>query len=94
MHIRQTEIATLVAVGKAFVVNAQEVKNSGVEVVHVHGPGRPLVLGRLDGVSVGICDIVGVVVGLPIGDTGLYAAARHPDGEATGVVIASVVFPG
>ncbi len=38
-------------------------------------------------------DVVRVVVGLAVGDTGLDATAREPDGEATRMVIAAVVFP-
>ena len=74
MHIGQTEIAALVAIREAFVVEAEQVEQRGVEVVDVHG-----VFG----------DLVTEVVGCAVGDPGFHAAAGHPNGERVLVVVAS-----
>ena len=61
---------------EAVVVDAQLMKNSGVEVA--------------DGDFV-FDDVVGVFVRLAVGDAAFDAATGHPGGEAAGVVIASVL---
>ena len=53
-------------------VDTHEVQDGGVQVVHMHG-----ILG----------DVVAEVVGLAVRGARLHAAARHPHGEATRVVI-------
>lgn len=74
MHIGQPEVAALELVGQAFVVDAHLMENGGLEVVNVNGV--------LDGVHAEF-------VALPVGDTGLHAAAGHPCGEGIRVVIAA-----
>ena len=37
MHIREPELAALEAVGEAFVMDTEAVKNRGLKVVDVHG---------------------------------------------------------
>ena len=37
MHIGQAEIPALVAVGQLFVIEAEEMQNGGVQVVHMDG---------------------------------------------------------
>ena len=37
VHIGESEIAALIAIGKTFVIDAQKVQNRGVEVVDVNG---------------------------------------------------------
>jgi hypothetical protein len=36
VHVCQAVIATLMAVGQLFVIDAQQMQNSGVEIVNVH----------------------------------------------------------
>ena len=60
MHVREAEVAALVAEGEAFVVEAEEVQDGGVEVVGVDG-----VFG----------DVEAEVVGLAIDGAGPGAAA-------------------
>ena len=55
-------------------VDAEEMQDGGVQVMHVHG-----ILGH----------IVAEVVGLAVTGAGLHAAAGHPHGEATRVVVAA-----
>src|SRR5207302_7548298 len=57
-------------------VNAQQVKKGGIEIAHVHGIAN---------------DVVAKVVRLTIRNSGLYATACQPHGEATGMMIATVV---
>ncbi len=76
--VGEAVVASAVAVGQVFVVEAEEVEEGGVEVVDVDGV--------LDG-------LVAVVVGAAEGEAGLGTAAGHPEGEALGIVVASVGFP-
>ena len=62
------------AIGEALVIDAHEVQDGGVQVVHVHG-----ILG----------DVVAEFVGLAVTGTGFDAAAGHPHGEATRMVVAA-----
>ena len=76
VDIGEPEVAALVAVGEPLVLDAHEVHERGVEVVHMH---------RL------VDDVVAVVVGFSVGDAGLRAAAGEPHGEATRMVVAAVI---
>src|SRR5260221_434204 len=69
-----TRSLTALAVGEPLVVEAQEVQDGGVQVVHVD-----LVLHGL----------VAELVGRSEGVAGLDAGAGEPDGEAVGVVVAA-----
>ena len=77
--IDDSEIDNIVSRRKAKgtfgVVDAKEVKHGGVKVVDLH-----LVF---DG-------FVSPFVGRTVGDSGVYATAREPGGEAEGVVVAAV----
>ncbi len=57
-------------------IDAKKMQDGGVQIVDMHAIHR---------------DIEAKLVGLTKGDTGPDAAARHPHGEAAGVVIASMV---
>ena len=73
--VGEAEVAAGVAVGEAFVVEAEEGEDRGVEVVDVDFVfgGEPA-----------------VVVGRTVGGAGFHAATGEPYREAVGVVIASV----
>ena len=71
----EAEVEAEVTEGEAFVVDAKELENGGLEVVDVD---------RVFG------DVEAEVVGLAEGDAGLDAAAGHPHGEGLGVVVATV----
>ena len=72
--VGEAEIAAFESVDEAFVVEAEEVEDSGLDVVDVDG-----VFG----------DLHAEFVGGAVGDAGFDAAAGHPHGEGLGVVIAS-----
>src|SRR5262249_6930000 len=72
--VGQAEVAALVAVGQAAVVQAEQVQQRGVEVVDVDG-----VAGDAP------ADVVGGAVDVAAAD----AAAGQPDGEGEGVVVAA-----
>ena len=74
MHVREAEVAALVAEGEAFVVEAEEIEYCGVEVV---------------GVDSVFSDVEAEVVGLAIDGAGLGAAAGHPHGVGVFVVVAA-----
>ena len=77
MHVRQPEVAARVAEGEAFVVEAQQVQNRGLEVVDV------------DGIHLGLD---AELVRRAIDGAALHAAAREPRREAVVVVVAAVDF--
>src|SRR5262249_30961677 len=79
VHIRQPEVAALVAEDEAGVVDPQAVEDSGVEIVDV------------DGIT---DDVVAVIVGFAVADAGLDAAAGKPHAEAAAVVVAAMIGGG
>lgn len=72
MHICQAEISALEAVGEAFVVEAHEVQDRGVEVVDMDFTG---------------VDAEAEFVGAAVDVAGLDAATGHPHCEGVDVVI-------
>ena len=58
-------------------INAKTVQDRRVQIVHMH---------RV------LSDVVTELVRGPVGDAGLNASARHPDGEASGMMIPAVVL--
>ena len=77
MHIGEPEVAALVAVGQALVIDAQLLQNGGLKVMHVHGI---------------FDDIDAVVIGCSVGHTAANTAASHPVSETIRVVITSIVL--
>ena len=72
-------VAALELVGQALVIDAELMEQRRVEIVHAD---------RILG------DVVTEIVRGAVGDAGLDAAARHPDGEAARMVVAAVVAGG
>src|SRR4051794_28213960 len=79
VHVGQTVVAALIFERQARVIDAQQMEDGGVQVVHMHGVGG---------------DVVGEVIGLAEGEAGLDAGAGQPDGEAAGMVIAAIIVGG
>ena len=77
MDISEAEVAALAAEGEAFMVDAELVKNGGVEIVDVN-----LVL---NGVKAEL-------VGGTVGEAGLHSTAGHPHCEAVRVMITTPGF--
>ncbi len=73
VNVGQPVVAAFVAVGELFVIDAHQVQQRGVEVMHMHGIAH---------------DVVAKLVGLAVDEPALEAAAGHPDGEAARMVIA------
>ena len=76
VDVGEAKVATGVAEGKFFVVQAKQVQDGGVEVVHVEFVFNGL-----------ISPFVGGAVGI----AGTNAAAGQPNGESLRIVIAPVV---
>ena len=77
MHIGEAEVSSLVAVGQAFMVNPHEMKEGGMEIMHMHFV---------------VADDVGAeVIGCSVDQAALDAAPGHPDRETCRVMIASVI---
>ena len=77
VDVGEAEVAAAVAEGELLVVEAEQVQDGGVEVVHVD-----LVLRGL----------VAEFVGRAMGEAGFHAGAGEPDGEAVRVVVAAGAF--
>ena len=78
MDISEAEVAALATEGEAFVVDAELVKNRGVEIVDVN-----LILGG----------VIAEVIGGTVGEAGLHSSAGHPHCEAVRVMITAPGFP-
>jgi hypothetical protein len=63
MDVGEAVVAKLVAVGEPLVIDSQQIKNRGVQIVHVHSA---------------VDDVVTHVVGLPVNDAGLHTASGQP----------------
>ena len=74
IHVRQSKFAPGIGVGQTFMVEAHDVKQSGVEIVN----GAAV----FDGV-------VAKLIGFSITHPAAHATACHPHGEPIGVVVAS-----
>ena len=74
MDVGQAKVSAGVTKGEAFVIQAQDVQDRRVKVVHV------------DGV---FFDVITYVVGLAIG-TRLDAGAGHPHGEGMGMMVTPI----
>lgn len=94
VNVGETVLAALKFVGELGVVDAELVEEGGVKVVDVDG--FLVVLGGvgLDGSSIFVDEVVAEVIGLAEGGAGLDAAAGGPEGEAAGMVVATVVLAG
>ena len=76
VNVGEAEIATGVAMGEVLVIEAEQVEDGGVDVVD----GDRILFGLE-------AEFVGRSVNGPAAD----AAARHPDAESVGVVVATVL---
>ena len=76
MDIGQTEVATGVAKREPFVIQAHQMQQRRVQIMHVH-----LVLRG----------VVTVVVSRSIGEAAFHTAASHPHREPVRIVIAAIV---
>lgn len=75
-HARQPLIQALVAVDQSFVVDPQHVEDGCVEV------------SNMDRI---LHDVVGEIIRLSVDRASLDAATSHPHGEASGMVVSSVI---
>ena len=73
VDVGEAEVAAGVVVGEAFVIEAEEVEDGGLEVVDV---------------DFVLSDMEAEVIGLAVG-SGFDAAASHEGGEGLGVVVAA-----
>jgi hypothetical protein len=70
-------VESLKLISELVVIDPKAVKNCGVEISNVN---------RI------LDNVVTVIIGLTIGNSGTHAPARHPGGEAARVMIAPVIF--
>src|ERR1700735_5504901 len=75
-HIGQPEVAALELEGEPFVIDAQAMQDSSLQIVYMYRIGH---------------HVVAIVVGLADGDAALYAAPGQPHAEAAGMMVAAIV---
>ena len=75
VHVGQSKVASLITVGQLLMINSEQMKNGGLQVMHV------------DGV---LHDVHAIVIGLSIAEPGLYSATGQPVSEAIRVMITPV----
>jgi hypothetical protein len=71
-NVGQSKVATAVAKSEFFVIESEEMQESGVQIINVHT--------IFDG-------LVAEVIGSTVMKSSFYPSACHPDGEGMGVVI-------
>ena len=71
VHVRKTKITTLITIGQPGMIDTQQMKNGGIEVMNVHGARSPFVFVRFDHVAILVRKVISVVVRLPVGDAWL-----------------------
>ena len=86
----QAFIKAPVAYGQFFVIDSHQVQDRGIQVTDVDSA----VFESARWISVPIDDIAAVLIRLAKFNSRADSPSGHPDREAPGVVIASVVFPG
>src|SRR5207249_8347560 len=74
VHIRESERATLVAIGQLLVVEAQQMQHRGVQIMHVH---------QL------LHDVVAKFIRAAVRDALLHAASREQHGEGILAMVAA-----
>ena len=76
MYIREPVISSLKPVSELLVINPEQMHDGGVKIMHMHGVLR---------------DVIAVVIRCSQRESLLNPRTRQKDGEATGVVIPSVI---
>ena len=76
MHVREPVVATLELECQASVVDAETMQQRCVQVMNMH---------RVPG------NVVAEIVGLPVSQSGLDAAASEPEGEATRMMVTAII---
>ena len=76
MDVGQAEISALETIGQLGVVEAEQVQDRGVQVVHVNEV---------------LYDVEAEIVGCPDGDAGFDTAAGQPHRKGVGMMIAAII---
>ena len=76
MHVSQTVIPPLEFVSQLFMIDAQAVQNCGIQIMHGQGV---------------LSDVITEVIGLTECHARFHSASGCPDGEATGMMITTVI---
>ncbi len=96
INISQAEVSALIPVGQFAVIDSEQVEDSGIAVVDVHGSRRPVLLLRFrtHRCAIRVGDVIPVVVALSVGNPGLDSTPGHPGCETSGMMITPVVLLG
>ena len=94
VDVGQPEISSLVPVRQFSVVNSEQMENGGIQVMNVHRARSPRFFVGLwqDGLTLLVGDVVTKVVCTTVRDSGLDAAASHPNCKTSWMVISAVIF--
>mgnify|MGYP006258248991 CR=1 FL=1 len=94
VYIGKAKVSSLITVGQFAMIDAQQMKDGGIQVMHVHRILRPMMLARFDDVSFSVRKVVTIGIRLPIGYSGLDSTTCHPSGEGPRMVIAAIILTG
>ena len=78
IDIGKPEAAALIEIIEPFVIDAEEVEDRGLKIVNVDRAGREGAFVGIERIAIGIGDVVAIIVGTAIGDSGLNAAPGQP----------------
>ena len=94
MHIGQPEAPSLILVRQPFVIQSEQMQDRRLQIVDVDRSRRERRLIRTDRLAMLVGDVIAVVIGAPVGEAALDAAAGQPDREAARMVVAAVAVLG
>src|SRR5882672_6700606 len=91
VHVGEAEPPPLVQIRKTFMIDAEEMQDSCLQVVNVDRSRSEGAFVGIDGVAIGVGNVISVIICAAIGHAGFDAAAGHPDSETARMVIAAII---
>src|SRR5260221_8292244 len=92
VHVREAETAALVQIRESFVIDAEEVQDSRLQIVNVDGSRREGAFVGIEGIASGVGNVISVIICATIGHARLDAATGQPDGETARMMIAAIII--
>src|SRR5438093_8318862 len=94
IHVREAETAALVQIRESFVIDAEEMQDSRLQIVNVDRSRSKGAFVGIDGVAIGIGNVISVIICTAIGHARFDAAAGQPNGETAWMMIAAIIVFG
>src|SRR5215467_1419155 len=94
IDIGEAKAAALIEIIEFLVIDAEEVEDGGLEIVDMDCSRREGAFVRADGVSIGIGNVVAVIISATVSQAWFDTATGEPDAKATRMMIATVIVFG